>query len=309
MPKFIVLRLASVVPILFGVSIAVFFMVHLLPGDPAAIMLSGTDATPKQVEELRRQLGLQLPIHEQYLRWIGRALQGDLGRSIYSSRPVAQAIVEQLGATLQLAFAALGLAVVAGIVLGTVAALRHGTWVDTLSMIIAAFGVSMPHFWLGLLLLFVFAFTLGWVPATGTGGLNRLVLPALTLGFTYAAVIARLVRSGLLEVIRQDYIRTARAKGLAERRVIWAHALKNCLIPVVTIVGLQFGHAMANTVIIETVFARQGIGRLAILAILEKDFPVIQGVILFMSLMYIVANMLADLAYAFLDPRIRPMSS
>ena len=309
MLKFIVLRLASVVPILFGVSVAVFFMVHLLPGDPAAIMLSGTDATPQQVEVLRRQLGLQLPIHEQYLKWIWRAVHGDLGRSIYTSRPVAQAIVEQVGATLQLAFAALGLAVGGGIVLGTVAALRHGTWIDTLSMIIAAFGVSMPHFWLGLLLLFVFAFTLGWVPATGTEGLNRLVLPALTLGFTYAAVIARLVRSGLLEVIRQDYIRTARAKGLAEGRVIWAHALKNCLIPVVTIVGLQFGHAMANTVIIETVFARQGIGRLAIMAILEKDFPVTQGVILFMSLIYIVANILADLAYAFLDPRIRPMSS
>ena len=216
-----------------------------------------------------------------------------------------QAIVEQVGATLQLAFAALGVAVVAGVLIGTLAALRHNTWIDAASMAFAAFGISIPHFWLGLLLLFVFSFTLGWVPATGTEGLKRLVLPAVTLGLMYAAVIARLVRSGLLEVIRQDYIRTARAKGLAEPRVIFGHALKNCLIPVVTIVGLQFGHAMANTVIIETVFSRQGIGRLAITAILEKDFPVTQGVILFMSVMYLAANMLADVAYTYLDPRSR----
>lgn len=305
MLKFLTLRLASMVPVVFGVSVAVFFMIHLLPGDPATMILSGTDTTPKQIEELRRQLGLHRPIYEQYTAWLARVVQGDLGRSIYTRRPVAQSIVEQAGATFQLASAALAFAVVGGIALGTLAALRHRTWVDTLTMTIAAFGISMPHFWLGLLLLFFFAFTLGWVPATGTEGVSRLVLPALTLGFTYAAVIARLVRSGLLEVIRQDYIRTARAKGLPERRVIWGHALKNSLIPVVTIVGLQFGHALANTVIIETVFARQGIGRLAITAILEKDFPVTQGVILFMSVVYLLANMLADVAYAFLDPRLR----
>lgn len=305
MLKFILLRVAAAVPVLFGVSLAVFFMVHLLPGDPAQIILSGTDTTPKAIEDLRRQLELHLPIHEQYLHWISKVLRGDLGRSIYTRRPVATSIAEQAGPTFQLAAAALGFAVVAGIALGTLAALRHRTWIDTTSLLIAALGVSMPHFWLGLLLLFVFAFTLGWVPATGTEGPVRLVLPALTLGLTYAAVIARLVRSGLLDVIRQDYVRTARAKGLTERRVILGHALKNSLIPVVTIVGLQFGHAMANTVIIETVFARQGVGRLAITAILEKDFPLIQGVILFMALVYIIANILADVAYAVLDPRLR----
>ena len=305
MLKFVALRLGSMVPLLFGVSVAVFFMVHLLPGDPVLIILSGSDVTPKQIEQLRHELGLDLPIYQQYVRWVTKALHGDLGRSIHTRRPVLQAIVEQVGATLQLAFAALGVAVVAGILIGTLAALRHNTWIDAASMAFAAFGISIPHFWLGLLLLFVFSFTLGWVPATGTEGLKRLVLPAVTLGLMYAAVIARLVRSGLLEVIRQDYIRTARAKGLAEPRVIFGHALKNCLIPVVTIVGLQFGHAMANTVIIETVFSRQGIGRLAITAILEKDFPVTQGVILFMSVMYLAANILADVAYAYLDPRTR----
>ena len=177
-------------------------MIHLLPGDPATMILSGTDTTPKQIEELRR-VGLDRPIYEQYVTWLSRVVYGDLGRSIYTRRPVAQSIVEQAGATLQLAFAALAFAVVGGIGLGTLAALGHRTWVDTLTMTIAALGISMPHFWLGLLLLFFFAFTLGWVPATGTEGLNRLVLPALTLGFTYAAVIARLVRSGLLEVIRR----------------------------------------------------------------------------------------------------------
>jgi ABC-type dipeptide/oligopeptide/nickel transport system permease component len=305
MLRFVAWRVGSMVPLLFGVSLVVFFMLHLLPGDPVLMILSGTDATPRQVEQLRRELGLDRPIHEQYVAWIGRAVQGDLGRSIHTRRPVGQAIVEQVGATLQLALAALAVASVLGILIGTLAALRHNTWIDAASMAFAAFGVSIPHFWLGLLLLLVFSFTLGWVPATGTEGLRRLVLPALTLGLMYTAVIARLVRSGLLEVIRQDYIRTARAKGLAEPRVIFAHALKNCLIPVVTIVGLQFGHAMANTVIIETVFSRQGIGRLAITAILEKDFPVTQGVILFMSVMYLTANMLADVAYAYLDPRSR----
>lgn len=305
MLRFVALRLGSMVPILFGVSVAVFFMLHLLPGDPVLIILSGTDVTPKQIEQLRHELGLDLRIHEQYVGWVAKAVRGDLGRSIHTRRPVLQAIIEQVGATLQLAFAALGVAVIAGVLIGTLAALRHNTWIDAAAMAFAAFGISIPHFWLGLLLLSVFSFTLGWVPATGTEGLNRLVLPAVTLGLMYAAVIARLVRSGLLEVIRQDYIRTARAKGLAEPRVIFGHALKNCLIPVVTIVGLQFGHAMANTVIIETVFSRQGIGRLAITAILEKDFPVTQGVILFMSVMYLTANMLADVAYAYLDPRSR----
>jgi ABC-type dipeptide/oligopeptide/nickel transport system permease component len=305
MLKFLAWRVGSMVPILFGVSVAVFFMVHLLPGDPVLTILSGTDATPRQIAQLRQELGLDRPIHEQYVTWVTRAVQGDLGRSIHTRRPVGQAIAEQVGASLQLALAALALASVLGILVGTLAALRHRTWIDAAAMAFAALGVSIPHFWLGLLLLLVFSFTLGWVPATGTEGLHRLVLPAITLGLMYAAVIARLVRAGLLEVIRQDYIRTARAKGLAEPRVIFAHALKNCLIPVVTIVGLQFGHAMANTVIIETVFSRQGIGRLAVGAILDKDFPVIQGVVLLMALMYLAANMLADVASAYLDPRSR----
>lgn len=305
MLNYIALRLSSVFPILFGVSILVFFMVHLLPGDPVLVILAGTDTTPQQIEDLRRQLGLDLPIYQQYINWVGKALRGDLGRSIQTNRPVIQSILEQLPATLQLALAALTVATAMGIGIGTIAALRHNTWVDAAAMFLAAFGISMPNFWLGLLLLVLFSFTLGWVPATGTGGLNRLILPAFTLGFMYAAITARLVRSGLLEVIRQDYIKTARAKGLPEHRVILGHALKNCLIPVVTIVGLQFGNAVANTVIIETVFARQGIGRIAITAILDKDFPVIQGVVLLMSILYMVVNLAADVAYAYLDPRTR----
>lgn len=305
MLNYIALRLSSVFPILFGVSILVFFMVHLLPGDPVLVILAGTDTTPQQIEDLRRQLGLDLPIYQQYINWAGKALRGDLGRSIQTNRPVIQSILEQLPATLQLALAALTVATAMGIGIGTIAALRHNTWVDAAAMFLAAFGISMPNFWLGLLLLVLFSFTLGWVPATGTGGLNRLILPAFTLGFMYAAITARLVRSGLLEVIRQDYIKTARAKGLPEHRVILGHALKNCLIPVVTIVGLQFGNAVANTVIIETVFARQGIGRIAITAILDKDFPVIQGVVLLMSILYMVVNLAADVAYAYLDPRTR----
>ncbi len=295
----------TVIPTLFAVSFLVFFMVHLLPGDPVLVILGGTDATPEQIVELRRQLGLDLPIHEQYINWLSKALNGDLGRSIYTNRPVLESILQQLPATLILAFASLAAATIIGITMGTIAAVRHKTWLDTVAMFISATGVSVPNFWLGLLLLFLFSFTLGWVPATGTGGFNRLILPALTLGFMYAAITARLVRSGLLEVMREDYIKTARAKGLIERSVVLKHALKNSLIPVVTIVGLQFGNAVANTVIIETVFARQGIGRLTIAAILDKDFPMIQGTMLLMSLLYVFANILADVSYAYLDPRIR----
>jgi ABC-type dipeptide/oligopeptide/nickel transport system permease component len=298
-------RLIGAIPVVFGVSVAVFMMVHLLPGDPATIMLQGAPATAEDIAELRRQLGLDQPIYEQYGQWIGRVLQGDLGTSIHTRRSVLDEILAVFPATVRLALAAMMVAVVLGVTLGVIAAVRQNTWLDTASMGTALFGVSMPDFWIGLLLILVFSVRLGWFPATGTGDLRHLVLPALALGANFSAIIARLVRSSLLEVMRQDYVLSARAKGLTQRVVIFRHALRNALIPVVTIVGLQFGNLLGGAVVIETVFARQGLGRLAITAILAKDFPLIQGVVLFAAIVYVVLNIVVDLSYAWLDPRIK----
>jgi peptide/nickel transport system permease protein len=311
MTGYIVGRLVAVVPVLFGVSLLVSSMIFFLPGDPAQLMLTemgGAAAgrvTPEQYENLRRELGLDEPFVVHYLKFVGKALQGDLGRSYQSRRAVLDAILEHLPATIQLTFAGLGLAVVIGVVLGVFAALKPNSIGDNLSMFFALAGVSLPEFWLALMLIFFFSFQLGWFPATGQGGIERLVLPALALGLRAAATIARLTRASMLEILNQDYITTARAKGLASRIVITRHALKNALIPVVTIVGLQFGNLMAGAVIIETVFARQGVGRLAVDAIRMKDFPMVQGTVLFAATAYVLANLLVDISYAWLDPRIR----
>lgn len=305
MLRFLLSRIVSTVPVLFGVSLLVFMMLHLVPGDPVKMMLSEFQTTPQQVELLRSQLHLDDPLPTQYGRFVVNALQGDLGISIRSKRPVRNEIAENLGSTLQLAAAALLIAIGIGMPLGIIAALKQHSWLDIGPMIFALTGVSMPSFWLGLLLIFLFSLRLGWFPATGGGDLKHLILPALTLGLGASAIIARLTRSSMLEVLKQDYMTTARAKGLTETIVVLRHGLKNALIPVVTIFGLQFGSLLAGAVVIETVFARPGIGRLIVNAILAKDFPMVQGIILFTATAYVIANLLVDLTYGLLDPRIR----
>lgn len=292
-------------PVVVGVSVVVFSIVHLLPGDPVLAILSGANATPEQERELRAQLRLDDPLPVQYVRFIVRAVVGDFGRSIFTRRPVSEEIAEQLPSTLELAATAIGIAVVVGLTLGLLAAVWHNTWIDRAAMLVALGGVSMPSFWLGLLLIFVFSLQLGWLPATGQGGVSRLLLPAATIGLNYSAVIARLVRSSLLEVLGNGYIATARAKGLSEWGVTLKHALGNALIPVTTIIGVQLGNLLAGTIIVETVFSRRGMGRLAVTAVLDKDYPLIQGVVLVSALGYVLTNLLVDLSYAALDPRIR----
>jgi peptide/nickel transport system permease protein/oligopeptide transport system permease protein len=279
-------------------------MIHLLPGDPATIMLQGAPASAQDIQNLRHELGLDRPLYVQYARYMGRVLRGDFGTSINARVPVWSEISSVFPSTLLLALAAMVAALAIGCALGILAALRQSTWLDSLSMGVALFGVSMPDFWVGILLILIFSVGLGWFPSSGTGDVRHLVLPALALGANYSAIIARLVRSSLLEVMRQDYVLTARAKGLAQRSVVLRHALRNAAIPVVTIAGLQFGNLLGGAVVIETVFARQGLGRLAITAILAKDFPVIQGVVLVASVTYVLLNILIDLSYAWLDPRI-----
>jgi ABC-type dipeptide/oligopeptide/nickel transport system permease component len=299
-------RLVRAVPVLLGITTLVFTMIHLLPGDPVTAMLSESSATSAEaVEQTRRELGLDDPILVQYGRYLRQALQGDLGRSIQTHRPVTEMIFDVLPSTLRLTFAAMGTAIVLGITLGTIAAIRQNSWLDSISMVIALLGVSTPIFWLGLVLLYVFAIRLDWVPVTGEGGWRRMVLPALTLGIGAAAIIARLVRASLLEVMRQDFITTARAKGLTAQRTIIVHGLRNALIPVVTIIGLQFGALISGAVITETVFARQGIGQLAVNAIKRRDFPLVQGTVLVAACGYLLVNLLVDISYAWLDPRIK----
>jgi len=314
MITFLLRRFLTAIPVLLGVSILVFSMLHLTPGDPVQLMLSGgggggsggsQGASAEAVEALRKELGFDRPIWEQYLTWMGNVLQGDLGRSIWSNQKVTEMIFAQIGSTIQLTLAGLGIAIILGIVLGIAAAMRPHSWFDTLTMGFASLGVSMPSFWLGLVLIYIFSLHFGWVPATGTGGVKRLILPAFTLGLEASAVIARLVRSSMLEIMRQEYITTARAKGLRETAVVTRHALRNAMIPVITIIGLQFGALLSGAVIIETVFARQGIGRLTITAINGKDFPLVQGIILLVASIYVVVNLLTDLLYGFLDPKIR----
>lgn len=305
MSQYLARRLLLAGPVILGVSVAVFLMLHLIPGDPALAMLRGQPSvTEADIDRVRHQLGLDDPIPVQYLKYIGRALRGDFGESVQSHRPVLTMIAEQAWPTVQLALAAMAVAVAMGVILGTISAVRQNSWVDTLSMLVALFGVSMPSFWFGLLLIYIFSLRLGWFPVTGQGGVERLILPAVALGMDFSAITARLVRSNLLEVLRQDYIRSARAKGLRDRVVVRRHAWRNAMIPVLTIIGLQFGNLLGGAVVIETVFAREGIGRLAVTAILSKDFPLVQGIVLVASVVYVAVNLLVDLTYATFDPRI-----
>jgi peptide/nickel transport system permease protein len=303
--RYIGQRLAGAIPVLWGVATLVFIILRLLPGDPAALMLSEAGASAEAIAELRAELGLDKPLVAQYGQYLLNLARGDLGTSLFAHRSVVAVIAEQLPSTIELALAAMLVASVVGAVTGVVAAVKSGTWIDSVATALAAAGVSVPIIWSGLLLIWLFSLQLGWLPATGQGGLKHLILPALVLGLTSSGSIARLVRASLLEVLDQDFIRTARAKGLRERVVLTRHALRGALIPVVTIIGLQFGFLLGGTVVTETVFSRQGIGRLLVNAILWKDLPVVQGVVLLAGLVYTVVNLSVDLAYAFLDPRIR----
>ncbi|MBI4277321.1 MAG: ABC transporter permease [Armatimonadetes bacterium] len=304
MTRHIIRRLLYTIPVMLVVSLLVFGILHVAPGDPAA-MLGGEDARPEDVAAIRAKYGLDQPLYIQYGIWIGNALRSDLGRSIVTRRPVLQEVVTRFPYTLELAVAALVAAVVAGMSVGVISATRQYSAIDHGTMVLALLGVSTPVFWLGLMLIFAFSVELRWFPTGGVGSWRHLVLPALTLGAHSMAIIARMTRSSMLEVIRQDYIRTARAKGLVERVVVLRHGLLNALIPVVTVVGLQFGYLLGGAVITETVFSRRGLGRLLIDSINSRDFPTVQGTLMLLAGSFVLVNLLVDTLYAYLDPRIR----
>jgi ABC-type dipeptide/oligopeptide/nickel transport system permease component len=293
------------VPTLFGVSIAVFMLVHLLPGDPVQVMLHGTNASEEQRASMRHQLGLDLPLPEQYVKFISKAVRGDFGRSIRTQSVVLREIRGAFPDTLKLTAAGMLVALVFGFGFGILAALKQRSWIDSGAMVFALFGVAMPSYLIGILLIYLFALELHWLPATGQGSVDRLIMPALALGWGYAAIIARLVRANLVEVMRREFVLTARAKGLAGSAVVYRHALKNALIPVVTIVGLQFGNMLSGAVMVEALFARRGIGNLLVHGILNRDFPMVQAIVLILSAIYVLANLIVDLSYGLLDPRIR----
>jgi len=301
MLAYIARRLLGAIPILWGVATLVFVVMHLLPGDPALLMLSESGASAETVARLRAELHLDDPLVLQYGRYLADLLQGDLGRSLFTGRRVTTTIAEQVPSTVELAVAAMAVAIALGTALGVLAAVTSGTWLDSVATAIAIVGVSVPIFWSGLLLIWLLSLRLNLLPATGP---DQLLMPALVLGFASAGAIARLVRGSLLEVLSQDYVNTARAKGLPERTIVLRHALKAAFIPVVTLIGLQFGFLLGGTVITETVFSRPGIGRLMVNAILWKDLPLVQGIALLVALSYTLLNLGVDMLYAYLDPRI-----
>ena len=305
MAAYLVGRLTMAVPVLVGVGTIAFALMYLLPGDPASAMLARSGASAEQIAELREELGLDAPFHVQYAGYFSRVLRGDLGNSIVSQEPVAELLLSRLPTTLELVFAALIVAVPLGIACGVLAAVRKDQWVDRAIVAVSSIGVSVPSFWLGLMLILVFSVYLGWLPAFGANSPAHLVLPAAVLAFNAVGTLTRTARSSMLDVLRQDYIRTARAKGLGATAVLYRHALRNALVPVVTMVGLQFGWLVSGSFIVEAVFSRQGIGLLFINSIVERDFPVIQGAVLLAAVMYVVLNLLVDMLYVIVDPRIR----
>ncbi len=315
MAKFVAARLIDAIPVLLLSSLLVFLILHLVPGDPidammgaASFGISTPESQAKLVAEIRAQLGLNDPLPLQYLHWLGNALRLDFGESFIRHQPVATLIAQRLPSTLELAGTALLLSVILGMSFGIIAALRRNTWVDGAVMVVSLAGVSIPSFAFAMLLILLFSVTLGWLPATGSGSFDRLILPALVLGYEGTGLIARLTRASLLEVLGREYMTTARAKGLPPRILILRHALRNALIPIVTIVGLQVGRLLAGSIIVETVFARQGVGQLAIDAILQKDYPLVQGIILLTASAYVIANLFVDISYGFINPKIRTAS-
>jgi peptide/nickel transport system permease protein len=302
--RFVARRLALTIPVLLGVATLVFALIHLIPGDPAQAML-GEAAPQADVDALRRQLGLDRPLLEQYGDFLAGAITGDLGTSLRTGTPVSAQIAERLPATFELALAAMLVAIALALPLGIAAAAWRGTLVDHAAMTLALAGMSIPNFWLGPLLAIVFAVELGWLPVSGRGGVEHLVLPALSLGLALAAMLARMTRASVLEELREPYVRAARARGVSRVRALVSHAFRNSLIPVVTIVGLQFGAVLTGAVITETIFSWPGIGRLLIQSIGFRDYPLVQGCILLIAVTYVAVNLMTDLAYGLLDPRIR----
>ena len=304
MVRYLVRRLLLTIPVLLGVATLVFALIHLVPGDPAQAML-GEGASQEEVQRLRTSLGLDRPLLAQYTAFLGGLVRGDLGTSFRYNTPVTTQITARLGNTAQLALAAMAVAILFAIPLGIIAAVFRGRAPDHAAMTLALAGISMPNFWLGPLLAILFAVYLGWLPVSGTGTLAHLVLPAVTLGAALSAILARMTRASLLEELRELYVLAARARGLSGARAVLRHAFRNSLIPVVTIIGLQFGAVLTGTIITETIFAWPGLGRLLIQAINFRDYPLVQGCILFISVTYVVMNLLTDLTYGLLDPRIR----
>jgi ABC-type dipeptide/oligopeptide/nickel transport system permease component len=304
MLRYLVRRLLLTLPVLLGVATLVFALIHLVPGDPAQSML-GEGASQEEVVALREALGLNRPLLVQYQAFLTGLVRGDLGSSFRYGTPVAHEIRDRLFRTFQLAFAAMFVAMLIAIPLGMVAAVFRGTAIDHAAMTLSLIGISMPNFWLGPLLAILFAVHLGWLPVAGTGSLAHLVLPAVTLGAALAAILARMTRASLLEELRELYVLAARARGLSRLRAIVRHAFRNSLIPVVTIVGLQFGAVLTGTIITETIFAWPGVGRLLIQAINFRDYPLVQGCILLIAVTYVTMNLIVDVVYAWLDPRIR----
>jgi glutathione transport system permease protein len=303
MLKYFLHRFLEIIPILFIISILIFLFVHLIPGDPARLIL-GEEATAIDLKLTREKLGLDKPLLTQYGIFIGNLLRGDLGISMAADRPIMDILKRKFPPTLYLSLISMVWAVILGLVIGTISAVKRGKWQDYLGMFTAVSGISIPNFWLGLLLMEFFCVRLGWLPTMGYGNWKNFILPSLTLGAGIAAVIARFSRSSLMEVLREDYIRTARAKGLKEMVVLNRHAIRNSMIPVVTMIGLQFGFLLSGSIVVELVFSWPGVGRLMIDAIKARDYPVIQIVMLLFSVQFIFLNLLVDIVYAFLNPQI-----
>lgn len=304
MTRYLIKRILGGLFTIWITTIAVTLLIHLVPGDPVQIMYAQSQSTtPEQLEQIRQNLGLDRPIYEQYIMYMSRVFQGDLGTTIRGNQPVLDLLLVRLPNTLMLAIASLLISIVIGVSAGFFAAYKRGTWIDTTLMTGAILGISIPSFWLGLMLIYIFSIRLGWLPVSGTD-LKNLILPALTLGVANAASISRLTRSSMLDVLSQDYMRTARAKGLGENVVLSRHALRNGMINVVNIIGLQFTYMMGGAIVVENVFAWNGIGRLAIQSIFQRDYPTIQGFILIFATVVVIVSILLDVVYAWIDPRI-----
>jgi len=301
--RFLAVRLALLVPTLIGVLVVTFLLLYVAPGDPVQAMV-GERADAETIARLRAELHLDDPLPLQFVRYAGGVLQGDLGRSYITQRPIVRDLVERFPATLRLAGAAMLFATLVGVSMGVYGAWRPGSWADRATALIAYAGVSFPVYWVGLLLILVFAVHLRWLPPSGSGGLSYLVLPAITLGMRSIAFLSRMTRAAMQEVLRSDFVRTARAKGLGERRVVLRHALRNALLPVVTVLGLDFGSYLTGSILTETIFSWPGVGRYVLTAIEKRDLPAVQGSILFLSLVFVVVNLITDLVYAKVDPRV-----
>jgi peptide/nickel transport system permease protein len=298
-------RIAVSAPVLFGVTVLVFGILHLIPGDPAQILLFGSRPTPDQIAQLRHTLGLDQPLPIQYLLYLGRLLHGDLGTSFITGRPITEEIAARFPDTLALTLAAMAIAVLIGMPVGIIGGVRPGSLADRLAGGFSILGVAIPYFWFALVLILVFAVNLRMLPSLGEGSPQSIILPALSLGWGLSAIIARLLRNNLVEIYRQPYMQVARSKGLSETMLLYRHALKNALIPVVTILGLQFGNVLSGAVVVEVIFGRPGIGSYLVLAIQSKDIPAVQSVVLFIAVLYLLINLVVDVSYGFLDPRIR----